>query len=66
MDKVYNILNEEEMKETIDMADCRKIRQVISTLTCAPLLTKKEFVDFMMWANKVCDRLEKESEIPDC
>lgn len=59
-EKVYNILDEQEMSETISMAECRQLRQVMNTLTSAPMLTKKEYVNLMVQVNKILDRMEKE------
>ena len=59
-EKVYNILDEQEMSETISMAECRQLRQVMNTLTSAPVLTKKEYVNLMIQVNKILDRMEKE------
>ena len=56
----YNILNEKEMNELISISECRNIRQMMTTLTAAPILTKREYVRFCTLINQVCDRLEKE------
>lgn len=60
MSNIYNILNEEEMNETISVPECRNLRQMMTTLTMAPVLTKREYVRFCTLINQVCDRLEKE------
>lgn len=66
----YNVLNQEhtnqeEMTETISIAECRKLREVMNMLTVAPMLTKQEFISFMVVANRVLNRLEKEIEDDD-
>lgn len=60
MSNIYNILNEEEMNETISVPECRNLHQMMTTLTMAPVLTKREYVRFCTLINQVCDRLEKE------
>lgn len=40
----YNILDEKEMNETISISECRNLRQMMHTLTAAPMITKKEYV----------------------
>lgn len=37
----YNILDEKEMNETISISECRNLREVMTALTAAPLITKK-------------------------
>lgn len=59
MQNQYNILDEKEMNELIGIEECRNLRQIINTLTCAPLLTKKEYISFIAVANRVLDRMEK-------
>lgn len=56
----YNILNEKEMNETISISECRNLRQVMNTLTAAPMITKKEYVRFMTVVDGVLKRMESE------
>lgn len=58
----YNILDEKEMNETISISECRNLRQVMTTLTAAPLITKKEHVRIMMVVNGILKRMESEVE----
>lgn len=60
MQERYNILDEKEMSEIISMSECRNLREVMSVLTSAPLLTKSEYISFMAVANRVLNRMEKE------
>lgn len=54
----YNILDEKEMNETISISECRNLRQVMSALTAAPMITKKEYVRFMTVVDGVLKRME--------
>ena len=56
----YNILNKEEMDELISVSECRKLREVVNTLTVAPMITKREYVRLMVVINHILDRMEKE------
>lgn len=56
----YNILDEKEMNETINISECRNLRQVMNTLTAAPMITKKEYVRFMTVVDGVLKRMENE------
>lgn len=56
----YNILDEKEMNETISISECRNLRQVMTTLTAAPLITKKEYVRLMTVVDGILKRMEKE------
>lgn len=56
----YNILDEKEMNETIRISECRNLRQVMNTLTAAPMITKKEYVRFMTVVDGVLKRMESE------
>lgn len=56
----YNILDEKEMNETISISECRNLRQVMNTLTAAPMITKKEYVWFMTVVDGVLKRMESE------
>lgn len=56
----YNILDEKEMNETISIPECRNLRQVMTTLTAAPLITKKEYVRLMTVVDGILKRMEKE------
>lgn len=58
----HNILDREEMNETITMAECRKLREVMNTLTAAPVLTKQEYIRLMVVFDHVLARLEDEIE----
>lgn len=55
----YNILNEKEMEETISIAECRKLREVVQALTVAPIITKKEYVRLMVVFDQILNRMEK-------
>lgn len=57
----YNILDEKEMNETIGISECRNLRQVMNTLTAAPMITKKEYVRFMTVVDGVLKRMESEA-----
>ena len=54
------LVDEKEMSELIGIEECRNLRQVINTLTCAPLLTQKEYISFIAVANRVLNRMERE------
>ena len=56
----YNIFDKEEMSQTISVAECRNLREIVHNVTVAPILTKYEYVRLMVIFNQVCDRLEKE------
>lgn len=56
----YNILDEKEMNETISISECRNLRQVMNTLTAAPMITKKEHVRFMTVVDGILKRMESE------
>lgn len=56
----YNILNDEQMNQKISYAECMKLRDTMGKLTCAPLLTKREYVRFMTVIDGVLKRMEKE------
>ena len=60
MSQKYNIFDEKEMSETITIAECRNLRQVINMLTVAPLITKQEYVRLMVVINIILNRMEKE------
>lgn len=60
MQKAYNIMDEKEMNEPITIPECRQLREVINTLTVAPLLTKREYIRLMVVINDVLERMEKE------
>lgn len=60
MADTYNIHDEKEMSETISVAECRNLRQVVNMLTIAPLITKKEYVRFMVVIDGILNRMEKE------
>lgn len=62
MSSIYNILDEKEMNETITFSECRNLRQVMNTLTSAPLITKKEYVRLMVVVDGILNRMEKEGE----
>lgn len=55
-----NIHDETEMNETISIAECRDLRKVMNALTSAPMLTKREYIGFMIMADGVINRMEKE------
>lgn len=56
----YNILDEKKMNETISISECRNLRQVMNTLTAAPMITKKEYVRFMTVIDGILKRMESE------
>ena len=56
----YNIFNEKEMNETISVSECRNLRRVMSTLTAAPMITKREYVRFMTVVDGILKRMESE------
>lgn len=60
MPDTYNILDEKEMSETITIAECRNLRQVVNMLTAAPLITKKEYVRLMVVIDGILNRMEKD------
>lgn len=60
MSESYNILDDEEMKQKISYSECMKLRDTMGKLTCAPLLTKREYVRFMVVVDSVLKRMEKE------
>jgi len=59
-EKQYNVLDEVEMKELITILECRKLREVVNTLTIAPLITKREYVRLMVVINDILKRMEEE------
>jgi hypothetical protein len=58
----YNILDEEEMKQTISISECRNLREVINMVTMGCILNKKEYIRIMTILYQACDRIEKESK----
>lgn len=62
MAKTYHIFDEKEMNETISMSECRELRKIMGMLTAAPMLTKKEYVRFMVVIDGVLKRMEEESD----
>lgn len=60
MQKAYSVLDDKEMNEPITIPECRKLREVINTLTVAPLLTKREYIRLMVVINDILERMEKE------
>lgn len=62
MQKEYNIFDEKEMNELITIPECRQLREVIHTLTIAPLLTKREYVRLMVVINDILARMEREHD----
>lgn len=60
MQNPYNILDTKEMDELITISECRKLREVINTLTIAPLLTKREYIRLMVVVNNILERMEKD------
>ena len=53
MQKMYNIMDEKEMNELITIPESRNLREVVNTLTIAPLLTKREYVRLMVVINDI-------------
>lgn len=60
MSETYNILDDEEMNQKISYSECMKLRDAMAKLTCALLLTKREYVRFMTVIDGVLKRMEKE------
>lgn len=56
----YNILGKKEMSETISIPECRNLRQVMNTLTAAPMITKKEYVRLIAVVDGILKRMESE------
>ena len=50
-----------EKDELITMADCRKLREIIHTLTSAPMLTKQEYLRLIVTIEHILERIENES-----
>jgi len=59
MAKTYHIFDEKEMGETITMSECRELRKIMGTLTAAPMLTRREYVRFMVVVDGVLKRMEE-------
>lgn len=62
MSETYNILDDEEMNQKISYSECMKLRDIMGKLTCAPFLTKREYVRFMTVIDGVLKRMEKEGD----
>lgn len=63
MSETYNILDDEEMNQTISYSECMKLRDTMGKLTCAPFLTKREYARFMAVIDGVLKRMEKEGGV---
>ena len=51
-----------EKDELITMAECRTLREIIHTLTSAPMLTKQEYLRLMVTIDRIVERMENESD----
>lgn len=52
-----------EMAEMITIVECRKLREIVNTLTAAPVLTKQEYIRLMVCFDHILARME--SELPE-
>ncbi|GEM_PF-4845268 len=57
---IYNIPDKKEMSEPISISECRNLRQVMNTITYAPMITKKEYVQLMIVVDGILKRMESE------
>lgn len=55
-------LTKEQLQERITISECRLLREVITTLTSAPVLTRDEYLSIMYITHKSLERLEKEMD----
>ncbi len=58
----YKIFDEKEMGKTVSDAECRNLRKVVNMLTAAPMITKMEYVRFMVVIDGILNRMEKEEK----
>lgn len=49
--------NISENREGLTMWECRKLRAAIGTITCAPLLTREEYLQIMEIVDRVLIRI---------